>query len=98
MEFAKAAITKNIDGITTVSTSNPFPKAYSKEDRNRHFLASESNFLPWAPAHKTRVTLPSASFNTHIVAAEIPKDFPLKPRANSNACVLKTLQIAVFKR
>lgn len=42
----KDILTRNIEGTKYVKISKAFPVANRTDERNRHFFASESNFLP----------------------------------------------------
>ena len=93
-----AQLTRNIDGTIYVKISNPFPVANKREDRNRHFFASESNFLPCFEAQNILETFPNASFSTQVVAAAIPILLLLNPNARRRACVPNTLLVAETNR
>lgn len=72
--LARAAMSRNIEGSMYVKTSSALPIEYSRDDRNRHFFASESNQRPFLDAQNMRLNLPKASFRTHMVAASTPND------------------------
>ena len=70
--LAAAAAMRNKDGHRNVTISSAVPAANRNDARNRHFLASPSNFRPCLLAHTIRDTFPRASFNTQVVAAASP--------------------------
>lgn len=84
-----------MDGTIYVKISSPFPVANRIEERNLHFFASESNFLPCLLAQNILDTFPNASLSTHVVAAAIPILLLLNPKANSKAWVPNTLLVAL---